>query len=27
VPRYALMPDGAYCDATFFYKELGAAQS
>ena len=27
VPRYALMPDGAYCDATFFYKELGAAPS
>jgi GNAT superfamily N-acetyltransferase len=22
VPRYALMPDGAYCDATFFYKDL-----
>jgi GNAT superfamily N-acetyltransferase len=26
VPRYALMPDGACCDATFFYKELGAMQ-
>jgi GNAT superfamily N-acetyltransferase len=26
VPRYALMPDGAYCDATFFYKELGAVR-
>jgi GNAT superfamily N-acetyltransferase len=26
VPRYALMPDGASCDATFFYKELGAMQ-
>jgi len=24
VPRYALMPDGAFCDATFFYKELDA---
>jgi GNAT superfamily N-acetyltransferase len=27
IPRYALMPDGAYCDATFFYKELGAVES
>jgi GNAT superfamily N-acetyltransferase len=26
VPRYALMPDGAYCDATFFYQELGAVR-
>ena len=25
VPNYALMPDGAFCDATFFYKELSAA--
>lgn len=24
VPRYALMPDGAVCDATFFYKDLSA---
>lgn len=22
VPRYALMPDGAYCGTTFFYKHL-----
>jgi GNAT superfamily N-acetyltransferase len=26
VPRYALMPDGAFCDATFFYKDLGAVE-
>ena len=25
VPRYALMPDGDFCDATFFYKDLVAA--
>ena len=24
VPNYALMPDGAPCDATFFYRELEA---
>lgn len=24
VPRYALMPDGAYCATTFFYKHLDA---
>ena len=24
VPNYALMPDGARCDATFFYRELEA---
>jgi GNAT superfamily N-acetyltransferase len=23
IPDYALMPDGALCDATFFYKALG----
>ena len=23
IPGYALMPDGAFCDATFFYKVLG----
>lgn len=23
IPRYALMPDGAYCATTFFYRELG----
>ncbi len=22
VPNYALMPDGAYCATTFFYKQL-----
>jgi GNAT superfamily N-acetyltransferase len=22
VPRYALMPDGAFCGTTFFYKQL-----
>ncbi|HEX7988135.1 MAG TPA: GNAT family N-acetyltransferase, partial [Duganella sp.] len=22
VPKYALMPDGAYCGTTFFYKHL-----
>jgi GNAT superfamily N-acetyltransferase len=22
IPRYALMPDGAYCATTFFYREL-----
>jgi hypothetical protein len=22
IPGYALMPDGALCDATFFYKAL-----
>ena len=27
VPRYALMPDGAFCDATFFYKELGTTRT
>jgi len=27
VPNYALMPDGAPCDATFFYKELDAART
>jgi GNAT superfamily N-acetyltransferase len=26
VPRYALMPDGAFCDATFFYRDLGSSQ-
>jgi GNAT superfamily N-acetyltransferase len=24
IPRFALMPDGASCDATVFYRELGA---
>jgi GNAT superfamily N-acetyltransferase len=23
IPRYALMPDGAYCATTFFYRDLG----
>ncbi|MDO9416442.1 GNAT family N-acetyltransferase [Pararhizobium sp.] len=23
IPHYALMPDGSYCDSTFFYKHLG----
>lgn len=23
IPNYALMPDGAFCDATYFYKALG----
>lgn len=23
VPRFALLPDGPYCDTVFFYKELG----
>jgi GNAT superfamily N-acetyltransferase len=23
IPRFALMPDGAYCSTTFFYRELG----
>ncbi len=27
VPRYALMPDGAVCDATFFYKDLSAVST
>ena len=22
IPRYALMPDGAFCATTFFYKQL-----
>jgi GNAT superfamily N-acetyltransferase len=25
IPRYALMPDGPFCDATFFYKDLTSA--
>ena len=25
IPRYALMPDGAPCDATFFYRDLTSA--
>jgi GNAT superfamily N-acetyltransferase len=25
IPRYALMPDGPFCDATFFYKDLTTA--
>lgn len=24
VPKYALFPDGGYCDTTFLYRELGA---
>ena len=24
IPQYALMPDGAYCATTYFYKHLGA---
>jgi GNAT superfamily N-acetyltransferase len=27
IPRYALMPDGAPCDATFFYKDLNAVDT
>lgn len=27
VPNYALMPDGALCDATFFYKDLALART
>jgi GNAT superfamily N-acetyltransferase len=24
IPKYALMPDGGFCDTTVFYRELGA---
>jgi hypothetical protein len=24
IPNYALMPDGAFCSTTYFYKDLGA---
>lgn len=27
IPRYALMPDGAYCATTFFYRELARVRS
>jgi GNAT superfamily N-acetyltransferase len=27
IPRYALMPDGAFCDATFFYRDLTSADA
>ena len=26
-PNYELMPDGALCDATIFYKDLAAART
>ena len=26
VPRFALMPDGAFCDATIFYRDLTSAR-
>jgi hypothetical protein len=25
VPKFALLPDGGYCDTTFFYRELEPA--
>jgi GNAT superfamily N-acetyltransferase len=27
IPRYALMPDGAFCATTFFYKDLGTSDA
>jgi len=26
IPRFALMPDGAYCSTTFYYRDLGGSR-